>query len=120
MNLGLIPQYAAHLAQSEGVRGVFICGTTGESLVRDTGPWCLLLTVSLSVQSLTLDERKQLCEAWVKAAAPHKLAVVAHIGCDSVEEAKQLAAHGGWVRSCVLCAICCVLLLYCVGSTLLC
>jgi N-acetylneuraminate lyase len=68
-----VPDYAAHLA-GVGVRGVFVNGTTGEGA------------------SLTSGERKQLAEAWVKAA-PVDLRVIVHVGHNSLEEAQELAGH---------------------------
>lgn len=50
LNLAAVEPYADLLAAS-GVKGVFICGTTGESA------------------SLTTDERRAVAEAWVAAAA---------------------------------------------------
>lgn len=71
--LDLIAQQARLLTQN-GVRGAFICGTTGE------GP------------SLTSEERRQIAEAWV-AARPANLAVIVHVGHLSLGEARALAAH---------------------------
>lgn len=71
--LGRIPAYAAHLKR-ERVRGVFVNGTTGEAC------------------SLTLDERRAAAEAWM-AAAGTDLAVIIHVGANSLREAAALAAH---------------------------
>jgi N-acetylneuraminate lyase len=57
-----------------GVRGAFICGTTGESL------------------SLTVEERKVILAAW-KKVANGDFPVVVHVGANSVKEARLLAAH---------------------------
>jgi N-acetylneuraminate lyase len=65
--------YAAMLARS-GVAGVFVGGTTGESL------------------SLTVEERLRLTEAWT-AAAPAGLRVIVHAGAESLADARRLAAH---------------------------
>ncbi len=72
-NLDMIPAQAAMLVR-DGVKGAFICGTTGESL------------------SLTTGERKAIAEAWVKAAPPG-FAVIVHVGHNSIETSMQLAQH---------------------------
>jgi N-acetylneuraminate lyase len=64
----------AQLLRSSSVRGVFIGGTTGESL------------------SLTVAERMTLTEAWA-AALRDSLPIVVHVGCNSVPEARTLATH---------------------------
>ncbi|HZZ79494.1 MAG TPA: dihydrodipicolinate synthase family protein [Gemmataceae bacterium] len=62
----------AQLLQESGVRGAFICGTTGESL------------------SLTLAERIVLTDMWTTAARG-KLQVVVHVGDNSLPDACALA-----------------------------
>lgn len=57
-----------------GVRGAFICGTTGESL------------------SLTVAERMTITESW-REVAGGKMPLVVHVGCNSVVDARTLAAH---------------------------
>ncbi len=64
----------ADLLVGSGVKGVFICGTTGESA------------------SLTTDERKAVAEAWV-AAASGRLKVIVHVGSNCAAEAVALARH---------------------------
>lgn len=59
---------------AEQVRGVFVCGTTGE------GP------------SLTTDERRAVADRWCRAAGPD-LAVIVHVGHASLAEARTLATH---------------------------
>jgi N-acetylneuraminate lyase len=73
LNPAIIAQQARLLRES-GVRGAFICGTTGESL------------------SLTMSERMRIAEAWVEAAAG-TMPIVVHVGANSVVDAKALAAH---------------------------
>ena len=72
--LGVIPRLAAHLAAS-GVDGVFIGGTTGESL------------------SLTVAERISLADAWVGPAREHGLKLMVHVGASAIADAVALAAH---------------------------
>jgi len=64
----------AQLLQESGVRGAFICGTTGESL------------------SLTTSERMRVCEGWIEAAAG-TMPIVVHVGANSIVDAKALATH---------------------------
>ncbi|HEY9561724.1 MAG TPA: dihydrodipicolinate synthase family protein [Anseongella sp.] len=62
------------LLVNNGIKGIFVCGSTGE------GP------------SLTGSERKQLAKAFVEASAK-RLKVFVHVGHNSLEEARELAAH---------------------------
>lgn len=73
LNLDLIEPYARHLADN-GVRGAFICGTTGEGF------------------SLSTEERMQVAERWL-AVAPKSLAVIVHVAHNSLNESQKLAAH---------------------------
>src|SRR5690606_27650844 len=72
-NLEAIPQIVEKLIE-DGVSGVFVCGTNGE------GP------------NLTIDERKAIVEAYVKAVNK-RIIVMVHVGHSSVKEARKLAAH---------------------------
>ena len=80
INLEPIPAYAAMLAKN-GLKGVFINGSSGEGYM------------------LTTDERKQLAEAWM-AAVPAGFKVIVHVGScclrESVELARHAAAIGAW------------------------
>lgn len=73
LNPSVIPAQAQLLLES-GVRGAFICGTTGESL------------------SLTVGERVAVTEAWCDTVNG-KIPVVVHVGSNSLLEARVLAAH---------------------------
>jgi len=73
LNLALIETQANYLT-SQGVRGAFICGTTGEGF------------------SLTTEERMQVGERWM-AVAPKSLAVIVHVAHNSLDESQKLAAH---------------------------
>ena len=77
VNLDIIPDYADVLL-SQGVDHVYILGTTGEGM------------------SLTVDERMKVAEAW-KKAGKMKL-IMNHIGGNSIEDVKALAAHSEKVR----------------------
>ena len=69
-----VNKYAAHLAK-EGCAGVFVNGTSGESM------------------SLSVEERERLAAAWKRAGDLHGLKIVVHVGCDSTVDAARLAAH---------------------------
>ncbi|HEY8916795.1 MAG TPA: dihydrodipicolinate synthase family protein, partial [Chitinophaga sp.] len=73
LDLSLIPGLVERLI-SEGVQGVFICGTNGE------GP------------NLTTEERMTIAEAYVKAVNKRCLVLV-HVGHPSIAEARKLAMH---------------------------
>lgn len=73
LNLPAVKPYA-NLLVASGVKGVFICGTTGESA------------------SLTTDERRAVAEAWVAAAAG-RLKVIVHVGSNCAADAIALAQH---------------------------
>lgn len=85
VNLSPIARYAQKL-QADGLQGVFINGSSGEGYM------------------LTVDERKQLAEAWVQATdgvltsdaavvpgIPFK--VIVHVGSCCVRDAQELARH---------------------------
>jgi N-acetylneuraminate lyase len=73
VNLAMIERQARALSENS-VNGAFICGTTGEGL------------------SLTTDERKQIAEKWL-SAAPRSLRIFVHVGHQSLNDSRQLAAH---------------------------
>jgi N-acetylneuraminate lyase len=72
----VVPIQAAFLA-AQDVGTVFITGTTGEC------------------HSLTCDERLALYDAWSQSGHAHGLAVIAHVGDNSVENARTLARRAG-------------------------
>ncbi|MBQ7388310.1 MAG: dihydrodipicolinate synthase family protein [Paludibacteraceae bacterium] len=80
INLKPIPEYAA-LLQRNGLKGVFINGSSGEGYM------------------LTDEERIQLAEAWIKAA-PKDFKVIVHVGSCCVRSSRKLAEHaqkiGAW------------------------
>ncbi len=80
VNLDPIPAYARMLANN-GLKGVFINGSSGEGYM------------------LTTEERIQLAEAWLKAA-PEGFKVIVHVGSCCVRESRKLAEHaqkmGAW------------------------
>ncbi len=80
LNLAPIPAYARML-KANGLKGVFINGSSGEGYM------------------LTTDERKQLTEAWIKAA-PADFKVIVHVGSCCARDSRELARHaaeaGAW------------------------
>lgn len=64
----------AQLLRESGVQGVFIGGTTGESL------------------SLTVSERMAITEAWSDAVRG-KMPIVVHVGSNCILDARSLAGH---------------------------
>jgi N-acetylneuraminate lyase len=73
LNLRVVEQQAA-LFRESGLRSVFVGGTTGE------------------FASLTIEERKALCERWV-AVAGDSLLVALHVGSNCQADSIALAAH---------------------------
>lgn len=73
LNLARVAEQAAVLVES-GVRGAFVCGTTGECA------------------SLAAAERRSLAEEWMRVAGD-KLRIIVHVGHTSAAEARGLAAH---------------------------
>lgn len=73
VNYAVIDQYAAHLIK-DGVKGIYICGTTGE------GVHC------------TVAERKAIAERWV-AASKGQLSITVHTGALSIEDTLDLTRH---------------------------
>ena len=80
VNYEPIGAYAGLLAKN-GLKGVFINGSSGEGYM------------------LTEEERMKLAEAWV-AAAPKDFKVIVHVGSTCVKSSRKLAAHaqeiGAW------------------------
>lgn len=73
LNLDPIDSHADLLARN-GVRGVFVCGSTGEGV------------------SMTTDERMRCFERWSRAARG-RLKLIAHVGHNSIGDAQALATH---------------------------
>ena len=79
VHLSQIQRYADKLI-TDGADGVFVCGSTGEC------------------SSMTLSEREQVLEAWIKAVAG-RTRIIAHVGgtcqTDCIELARHAAKQGG-------------------------
>ena len=74
VNTTAVEKMAARLAEW-GCAGVFVNGTTGESL------------------SLTVEERKAIAARWCEAAGENGLKIIVHVGHNSIEAASELAGH---------------------------
>ena len=77
VNLSVIDKYADWIA-STPIKGVFVCGTTGE------------------FSSLTIDERKLILEKWL-VSARKRFKVIAHVGSNCQRSAMELARHAAQV-----------------------
>ena len=73
INLDIIPSIVEKMV-TDGLAGVFICGTNGE------GP------------NLTIEERMAITDAYVKAVSG-RISVLVHVGHSSIQESRKLAAH---------------------------
>lgn len=73
VNYEIIPKYAEMLRKN-GLKGVFINGSSGEGYM------------------LTTDERKKLAETWIKEKRPD-FKVIVHVGSCCVKESASLARH---------------------------
>jgi len=73
LNLSVLGKYAHKLIQDE-IRGVFVCGTTGEGY------------------SLTMEERKLVLREWLKHREGD-FKVIAHVGSTSILQSAELARH---------------------------
>ena len=74
LNLAAVERQAEHLL-ANGVRAVFIGGSTGESL------------------SLSYDERRRLTDRWVDVARGTPLRIVVHVGSNCLADSEGLAAQ---------------------------
>lgn len=73
LNSGIIPDYAERL-KKDGLKGVFVAGTTGEGML------------------LTLEERMEIAEKWVSEQTGI-FKVIIHVGAISADQSVQLARH---------------------------
>ncbi|XP_069794297.1 N-acetylneuraminate lyase isoform X2 [Narcine bancroftii] len=75
INLPVIGQYIDYLVMVQGVRSIFVNGTTGEGM------------------SLNTEERKLIAEEWINQGKGKLDHVIIHVGCLSIKESQQLAEH---------------------------
>jgi len=73
VNTKVIPEYARRL-KKEGVKGVFVCGSSGEGLL------------------MGIEERKAVAEAWMPFSED-QFRVIIHVGSTSSKIARELASH---------------------------
>lgn len=73
VNYDFIPRYAEKLI-NDGAYGVFVCGTTGESV------------------SLTTSERKKILEIW-QQSVNGRMKIIAHVGGTNQSDCIELARH---------------------------
>ncbi|XP_029474134.1 N-acetylneuraminate lyase [Rhinatrema bivittatum] len=81
INLSVIGQYVDYLSKVQGIKSVFVNGTTAEGL------------------SLSTEERKQLAEEWVKQARGKLDHVIIHVGSLCLKEAQEMAAHAAAIKA---------------------
>ncbi|KAM9475986.1 N-acetylneuraminate lyase [Clarias gariepinus] len=79
LNLAVIGPYVDHLLEKQGVRSVFVNGTTGEGC------------------SLSLEERKKLAEEWCRQGKGKLDKIIVHVGCLSIKDSQELARHAASV-----------------------
>ncbi|KAM9612789.1 N-acetylneuraminate lyase isoform 7-T19 [Trichechus inunguis] len=75
INFSVIGQYVDYLVEEQGVKSIFVNGTTGEGL------------------SLSISERRQVAEEWVTKGRNKLDQVVIHVGALSLKESQELAKH---------------------------
>jgi len=74
LNLSIVERQGEHFAAT-GIAGVFVSGTTGESL------------------SLTVPERLDLAKRWIDVCRETDIDVIVQVGHNCVEDARQMAEH---------------------------
>ncbi|RVE43726.1 hypothetical protein evm_011575 [Chilo suppressalis] len=80
MILTVIPEYAKHLSEN-GVDGLVVGGTSGQAMC------------------LSVEERQNLLECWIKAARPLGLKVMAQVGGAPMPDVLALAKHVELVKA---------------------
>ena len=74
LNLGVIEKQASRLVET-GVKGAFVCGTTGEGL------------------SMSTEQRMRVAQRWAEVCRGGTAKLIVHVGHNSQVEAVALAAH---------------------------
>ncbi|KAM9004481.1 N-acetylneuraminate lyase isoform X2 [Sarcophilus harrisii] len=75
INFSVIGQYVDYLVNEQGVKNIFVNGSTGEGL------------------SLSVAERRQLAEEWVTNGKNKLDHVIIHVGALSLKDSQELAQH---------------------------
>src|SRR5688572_26441445 len=86
LNLAVVETQAAHLLRN-GVKTVFIGGTTGES------------------SSLTVEERLALAKRWSEVARGTEIKVIVHVGGNCLADARVLAAQAQQLKATAISAL---------------
>lgn len=86
LNLAAVARQAEHLA-ANGVKAVFVGGTTGEC------------------SSLTVDERLSLVGRWADVLKGSPLKLVVHVGSNCLADARALAKHAESVKAAAISAL---------------
>ncbi|XP_049443206.1 N-acetylneuraminate lyase isoform X3 [Epinephelus fuscoguttatus] len=79
INLTQIGPYVDYLKEKQGVKGIFVNGTTGEGA------------------SLSIEERKILAAEWCQKAKGKIDHVIVHAGCMSLKDSQDLARHAAQI-----------------------
>uniref|UniRef100_A0A3Q3FWM5 N-acetylneuraminate lyase n=2 Tax=Labrus bergylta TaxID=56723 RepID=A0A3Q3FWM5_9LABR len=79
--LSEIGPYIDYLTQKQGVRNIFVNGTTGESM------------------ALSVAERKKLAEEWCSKAKGKMEHVIVNVGCLSLKDSQELASHAAEIKA---------------------
>ncbi|KAF6714892.1 N-acetylneuraminate lyase [Oryzias melastigma] len=79
INLSVIGPYVQYLIEKQGVKSIFVNGTTGESM------------------SLSVAERKALAEEWCRTARGRMDQVIVHVGAMSLSDSQDLARHAAQI-----------------------
>ncbi|XP_032884080.1 N-acetylneuraminate lyase isoform X2 [Amblyraja radiata] len=75
INLPVIGPYIDYLVKVQGIRNIFVNGTTGEGM------------------SLSVEERKLVAEEWINKGKGKLDHVIIHVGSLSIKESRQMAEH---------------------------
>lgn len=81
INLSEIGPYIDYLTEKQGVKNIFVNGTTGESM------------------SLSVAERKILAKEWCEKAKGKMDQVIVHVGCMSLKDSQELAIHAAQIMA---------------------
>lgn len=81
INLSAIGPYIDYLIEKQGVKNIFVNGTTGESM------------------SFSVAERKALAEDWCHKAKGKMDQVIVHVGCMSLRDSQELACHAAQIKA---------------------
>lgn len=86
LNLDAVEKQAGHLARN-GIRQVFVGGSTGES------------------SSLTVDERLALAGRWATVVRGTGLQLIVHVGSNCLEDSRTLAANAQQLKAAAIAAL---------------